>query len=216
MTEDLGDAPAPAYSPSPCDLVFVEGGSWISAGIQAISADIGEEALWPSHVAVVVDGLGSLVEANAHGVEKTNLYTRYASTRTAIYRPLNLPNSDQHRILNYLYSSVGQRYSYITLAQHLLVRLFRSKSWADTLAAIDLPNQVCSELAAKAFLHAGRDFGVPGARTTAPTGKSWPAPGFRIHTRPHLIQPDDMLRFCLSHPDKYAQAFDGLLTRRER
>lgn len=165
------------------DLVFVVSTGIISRLILWGQKTVGLDTTSVSHVAIVVDEDGALVEANPAGVELTNLYSRYCTPKhqVAIYRAINISELERELLAWEAKKRVGTRYGYPALLQQLIDRkVFGGRT---VLRKLNLPFlEVCSETVAQVYSELGLNFGLG----------------------PGEAAPEEMLRFCKIHYAKYA------------
>lgn len=174
------------------DILFVRGSGILSRLIAwgERSKDESESA-YPSHVALIVDDRGAIVEANSDGVDRTpDLFAKYsdAAHRVALYRPIGLSNIERLVMTNAGRRMVGSRYGYVELFVHLVdQKLFGGNVVARRLLKYAPARfEICSKVVAQAYAAIGRGwFGVP----------------------PYAAEPDDIYRWVRAHPVEFAPVF---------
>jgi hypothetical protein len=129
-------------------------------------------------LAIVIEALGTVRRQRwweAHGKERQEI---------RVFRPV--PPLALPEVMDLLRAAdkfVGDRYGWWKLLFHLGDRaLFRGRKVLSSLLRLD-NRPICSYLAAKSFDEAGRTFGMA----------------------PQAADPDEMLDYCLAHPDEWQE-----------
>lgn len=103
------------------------------------------------------------------------------------FRPVNISETVLAHIVDAAYRRIGEQYGYAQLATQLLDnKLFGNRVIARRLFSSS-KTAICSRLVLEAFATRGYDFGRP----------------------PFAASPDDVFDFCLDHPEKYQQVWQG-------
>ncbi len=148
--------------PEPGDLILVENGYWTSRVIKwGQKFRYSPEAARYSHVAVVYDYEGSIVEALGGGVEKRHLSV-YRDVPYYIVK-VRAGELDRRQVIRFLDSVLAARwkYGYLTIASVALTLLTgMSLTFGRAQTAI------CSGLAASALVRCGEVFDVPPEQMT--------------------------------------------------
>lgn len=172
---------------APGDVVLTRSGGIVGWAIRVFTRRIGESRTRASHTGIIVEGgpieRALIVEALSK-VKRHPLWERYGGARheVAVFRPLNLTDTDLAKVVAKAETYVGRKYGYLKILAH----------WADWILQgayvfRRLTNQdkypICSWVVAYAFAEVGRHFGVePGAAT-----------------------PDDIWDFVTGNPDRYRE-----------
>lgn len=169
---------------NPLDVFFTQSGTWMSKAIRWAEREPGEAKSTASHVGAIVTA-GTIrqvvcVEA-LHKVRRHKLSKKYGgkSGKVCIWRPRNVREIDQVRILEGLEKRVGQRYGYAKIGLHLARKVTGRRKWLNFSFLDSFP--ICSYLVAIEFERRGYDFGVKARKAN----------------------PDDMLDFMMMNPDKW-------------
>jgi hypothetical protein len=176
---------APIYAPVG-SVFFTRSSSLLGLAIRWAETDPDEEPTWANHTGVIVQGgwiggpgvQAEVVEAlwkTRRGPLKVN---GVAVRVFAPTRPINLI-----RFRAVADSYVGATYGWWKLLFHLADRaFFRGRKVLSKTLHID-ERPICSYLAAKVFAAVGVGFGV----------------------QPEAATPDEMMDYCLDHPDEWEE-----------
>jgi len=152
------------------DLFFTSGSSLLARAIRWVETEDGEEPTLTNHVGLVT-GSGFMIppEEFAKGdlagtvealwrVEHTRWWERHGHEPTTlmVWRPVTLDTAGLHRMANYAYKQVGNKYGWWKLGFHALKRF----AGIDARSAMHIDKRpICSYLAAKAYSLANIHFG---------------------------------------------------------
>jgi hypothetical protein len=174
------------------DVFFTRGQSLLGRLIRWAQSDPGEtNGVWANHAGVVV-ARGELYERNAElravVVEALGRVKRHAwvqgSNEVRVFRPV--PPLSAYQLAQLLEAAdafVGDRYGWWKLLFHLVDRAaFKGQKVLSSLLRVD-NRPICSYLAAKVFAAAGQTFGM----------------------LPQAADPDEMLDYCLAHPEEWEE-----------
>ena len=169
----------------PCDIFFTRGDSLFAYLIRRATRKKNEAPTWAGHVGCVVaagEGYDAVVVEALATVDQHPMREQYESAvvEIRVYRPLSLSDEQKAKILSFLISSVGERYGYLKIALHGLYWLTGCE-WVLNFSFIK-SRPICSYLVANAWAAAGLTFGM----------------GFS-----KVPSPDDMMDWCVAHPEKY-------------
>jgi len=172
----------------PTDVFLTRGNSWISRSIRFFTRRIGEPRTNANHTGIVVVG-GPIREAIVvealSTVKKHPLASRYVGkkgTQVAVYRPLNLAETEKQVIVAAAEGYVGRSYGWFQLVGHLADWVLQGAYVFRRLTGSDR-YPICSWVVAHAFAKAGKNFGVP----------------------PGAASPDDIHDFVEENGDVYAK-----------
>jgi hypothetical protein len=167
----------------PCDVFVTRGPSLLAKGIRWATRDDRERPTQVNHVGAIVEAgpwqsvncIEALERVEHHGFAEKYFQSGHWA---AVYRPLNISDDAQGKILAYLHNQRGRKYGYGKIALHLLRKL---TGWDFWLSHQTERYPICSYLVANAWKQAGLDFGCD----------------------ERLATPDDIHDFMLTNPDKY-------------
>jgi hypothetical protein len=163
------------------DIVAVTTPTTVGKLIRYFTRSPGEPPSKVGHVGLLVRGspYPVIVEALSKGVMRGFLGA-YKGRVLAIYRPLNLSDSDLSTIVAHSYRYVGKTYGYLKILAHMADWAFGGRVIFRRLARVD-SWPICSYVVAKSYSVVGANFGL----------------------LPEAASPDDVADFCESNPDKY-------------
>lgn len=160
------------------DIILTRGSGFISRAIRRFGKENKQEAL-VSHAGIFISHL-FVIEALSR-VETNAFPEKFKDCEYVILSAKNL-SDDQRRILALIASQFSARsYGYLKIAGQL-VDWFTNSNWMSSKVLTWDRYPYCSFLVAEAYWSIGKNFGVPSKSTT----------------------PDDILDFCIDHPDKYS------------
>ncbi|KKL17977.1 hypothetical protein LCGC14_2480160, partial [marine sediment metagenome] len=161
------------------DIILTRGSGFISRAIRRFGHEEGQEAL-VSHAGIFISPM-FVIEALSRVV--TSAFPRDFKEKGSQYivlSPKNVPD-EQRRILALIASNFSARsYGYLKIVGQMVDWMIMSNWFSSRVLTWDR-YPYCSFLVAEAYRSIGMDFGVPSKSTT----------------------PDDILDFCMAHPEKY-------------
>ena len=163
------DEPGPELALEPADIFFTKGTSLVARLIRRFTTKFGEERSSVNHVGIVVSGgdTDTAVIVEALSSVKKHRFVRYrARTRTAVavYRPLDLTETEIRSVVDKALEYEGRRYGYRKIVAHFLDWALQGAYFFRRLTNDDR-YPICSWVIAYAFERARpRFFGIdPGA-----------------------------------------------------
>ena len=160
------------------DIILTRGPGFISRAIRRFGHEEGQEAL-VSHAGIFISPT-FVIEALSR--VKTNAFPeKFKDCEYVILSSKNL-SLEQRRILALIASNFSARsYGYLKIVGQMVDWMTMSNWFSSRVLTWDR-YPYCSFLVAEAYWSIGKNFGVPSKSTT----------------------PDDILDFCMAHPEKYS------------
>jgi len=170
-------------------LFFTQGTSWLSRAIRWVERDKDEAKSWTNHVGLVTfegyitippDGIGATVSEALWHIKEHSWWQAHGGeiTSIAVFAPRGVSHAQISRIIGNARTRTGNRYAWWRLPGYLIERFTKIKV---SKAFFLKDRNVCSNHAALALEAAGIRFPEPAGQ----------------------LDPDEMMDYCLAHPDEW-------------